>query len=164
MDETGISTVQHIVRKMLFVKSKKEDNKLSSAEKGALMTIVTCMSATENFIPPLMVFLRTNMKAKLFDGAEPGTIGRCHSFDWIKGKLFAKYLRHFVSIVKPNKEDPVLLVLDGHYSHRRNLDEIDIARDNGASIICLTPHSTDHMQPLDISFLFSLKIYYVQEI
>lgn len=164
VDETGISTVQHKVRKILTVKGKKEVHKLSSAERGALVTVVTCMSATGQFIPPLMVFPRKNMKAELLDGAPPGTIAGCHPSGWIQPELFTKWLRHFVSIVKPSKEDPILLVLDGHYSHTRNLDVIDIARDNGVSIICLPPHSTDHMQPLDVSFMFPLKTYYAQEI
>ncbi|GBP59179.1 CENP-B homolog protein 2 [Eumeta japonica] len=164
VDETGITTVQHTVRKILTVKGKKAVHKLSSAERGALITIVTCMSASGQFIPPLMVFPRKNMKAELLDGAPPGTIAGCHPSGWIQPELFTKWLRHFVAIVKPSKEDPVLLVLDGHYSHTRNLDVIDIARDNGVSVVCLPPHSTDHMQPLDVSFMFPFKTFYTQEI
>ncbi|CAH0721624.1 unnamed protein product, partial [Brenthis ino] len=164
VDETGISIVQHKVRKILTAKGKKAVHKLSSAERGALITIVTCMSASGQFIPPLMVFPRKNMKAELLDGAPPGTIGGCHPSGWIQPELFTKWLRHFVSIVKPSKEDPVLLILDGHYSHTRNLDVIDIGRDNGISIVCLPPHSTNHMQPLDVSFMFPLKTFYAQEV
>lgn len=164
VDETGITTVQHKVRKILTMKGKREVHKLSSAERGALVTIVTCMSASGQFIPPLMVFPRKNMKAELLDGAPPGTIGGCHPSGWIQPELFTKWLIHFMSIVKPSKKDPVLLILDGHYSHTRNLDVIDIARDNGIIIICLPPHSTDRMQPLDVSFMFPLKTYYAQEI
>lgn len=36
VDEIGISTVQHEVRKIPTVKGKKEVHKLSSAERGAL--------------------------------------------------------------------------------------------------------------------------------
>lgn len=104
------------------------------------------------------------MKTELLDGTPPGTIGGCHPSGWIQPELFTKWLKHFVSIAKPSKEDPVLLVLDGHYSHTRNLDVIDIARESGVSIICLPPHSTDRMQPLDVSFMFPLKTYYAQEI
>ncbi|OWR52009.1 hypothetical protein KGM_205139 [Danaus plexippus plexippus] len=100
------------------------------------------------------------MKAELLDRAPPGTIGGCHPSGWIQPELFTKWLRHFVTIVKPSKEDPVLLVLDGHYSHTHN----KFGRDNGVSIICLPPHSTDHMQPLDVSFMFPLKTFYAQEI
>lgn len=34
---------------------------------------------------------------------------------------------------------------------------IDIPRDNGASVICLPLHSTDHMQSLYILFMFAFK-------
>jgi hypothetical protein len=46
---------------------------------------------------------------------------------------------HFISFVKLSKEDPVLLVVDGHYFHTRNIDVIDLACENGVSIVCLPP-------------------------
>lgn len=104
VDETGITTVQHKVRKILTMKGKREVHKLSSAERGALVTIVTCMSASGQFIPPLMVFPRKNMKAELLDGAPPGTIGGCHPSGWIQPELFTKWLIHFMSIVKHLKK------------------------------------------------------------
>lgn len=33
-----------------------------------------------------------------------------------------------------------------------------------ACLVCLPPHSTDRMQPLDVSFMFPLKTFYAQEI
>ena len=38
---------------------------LSSAERCSLVTIVTCMNATVTYVPPLLVFPRSNMKAEL---------------------------------------------------------------------------------------------------
>jgi len=55
------------------------------------------------------------------------------------------------------KADPVILVLDGHYSHTRNLDVITLARENHADIICLPPYSNHKMQPLDKAFMGPLK-------
>ena len=54
--------------------------------------------------------------------------------------------------------------LDGHYLHTRNLEVITLARENHVDIICLPPHSTHKMQPLDKSFMGPLKIFYCQEI
>ena len=62
--------------------------------------------------------------------------------------------------MRPAKERPVVLLLDGHYSHTRNIEVIDLSRDIGIVIICLPPHSTQRMQPLDVSFMFSFKTYY----
>jgi hypothetical protein len=40
---------------------------LTSAEKGNLITVLTCMNATGTYIPPLIMFLRKNIKEELMD-------------------------------------------------------------------------------------------------
>jgi hypothetical protein len=66
--------------------------------------------------------------------------------------------------VKPTKEDPVILILDGHHSHTRNYEVVKLGRENHVIIICLPPHSTHKMQPLDVAFMSPFKTYYAQEI
>jgi hypothetical protein len=107
------------------------------------------------------------MKLELLDGTlppPPGTIGVCHPSGWIQLNIFTKWFQHFIENVKPSSDDPVLLVLDGHYSHTRNVEIIEIARANGVAIVCLPPHSTQKMQLLDVSFMSPFKTYYCQEI
>jgi len=71
---------------------------------------------------------------------------------------------HFIKHTKPRKEDPVILILDGHYLHTRNLEVITLARENHVDNICLPPHSTHKVQPLDKAFMGPLKTFYCQEI
>lgn len=78
--------------------------------------------------------------------------------------IFTQWFSHFVKFTKPTKDDPIVLVLDGHYSHTRNIEIIDMARENYVSIVCLPPHATHKMQPLDVGFMAPLKTYYAQEI
>ncbi|XP_039300711.1 tigger transposable element-derived protein 6-like, partial [Nilaparvata lugens] len=163
VDETGITVVQHKVRKIVAMKGKKSVHKLS-AERGALVTVVMCMSASGSFVPPLMIFPRKLMKNELMDGAPPGAIGAANESGWITSDLFEKWFQHFISIVKPSKEDPIVLILDGHYSHSCNLNLLNLACDNGVPIVCLPPHSTSKLQPLDVSFMFPFKTYYAQAI
>jgi len=54
----------------------------------------------------------------------------------------------FINCVKTTQANKVLLILDGHCSHK-SIDTIDLARANGVVIICLPPHKTHRMQPLD---------------
>ncbi|KAJ4426223.1 hypothetical protein ANN_27034 [Periplaneta americana] len=42
--------------------------------------------------------------------------------------------------------------------------QCDCARDNGISIVCLTPHSTAKLQPLDVAFMFPFKRFYGEAI
>jgi hypothetical protein len=163
-DETGLTVVQHKVSKVISLKGKRRVSSLSSAERGSLVTIVTCMNVIGMYVPPLLVFPRCNMKAELLDGAPPGSIAACHKAGWIQKESFTQWFKHFVSYVKPSKEDPVILTLDGHYSHTRNIEVIDFAREKGVIIVCLPPHCTHKLQPLDVSFMHPLKTYYAQGI
>lgn len=60
------------------IKGAKNVHKLSSGEKGSLVTVVMWMSASGVFVPPLKIFPRKLVKKELMDGASPGTIGAVH--------------------------------------------------------------------------------------
>jgi len=78
-DENGITRiVQHKLTKILGLKGKRQIYTLQSAERGSLVTVVTCMSPTGHFIPPLLVFPRKNIKQELVNGTWPGSIHPCH--------------------------------------------------------------------------------------
>jgi hypothetical protein len=46
VDATGITIVQHRHSKVVSMKGKKEGAFLTSAERGDLIVVVTCMNAT----------------------------------------------------------------------------------------------------------------------
>lgn len=73
MDESGISTVPNKLPKVLASKGKKLVGKVSSADRGQLVTVVCCVSATGTYIPPAMIFSRKRMKEELFLNAPTGT-------------------------------------------------------------------------------------------
>jgi len=78
--------------------------------------------------------------------------------------FFSQWFLHFIKHTKLTKDDPVILVLDGQYSHTRNLEVFTLARENDIDIICLQPHSSHKMQSLDKAFMGPLKTFYCQEI
>lgn len=164
VDETGLSVVQSKQQKVLGRKGKRQIGAMTSAERGSLITVISCMSAGGSFVPPYFVFPRKNHQPALMNGAPPGSESSCHLSGWVQVPIFTKWFKHFLSFVKPSKDEPVLLVLDGHYSHTRNIDILDLARENGVIIITLPPHSTHKMQPLDKTFMGPLKVYYNDEI
>ena len=62
--------------------------------------------------------------------------------------------------LKPTAACPVLLILDGHSTHMKNVELIDLARENNVHIICLPPHCTHRLHPLAVSFMKPLSCYY----
>lgn len=164
VDETGISVVQSKIPRVVGLRGKRQIGALSSAERGSLVTVVCCMSAGGTFIPPLLIFPRKNMSDTLMKGAPPGSIGRCHPSGWIQSNLFTDWLRHFIEKTKPTEKDPVLLILDGHNSHTKNIEVVDLARQNHVSILSLPPHTSHKLQPLDKTFIGALKFHYSEAI
>lgn len=66
--------------------------------------------------------------------------------------------------MKPSAEDPVLLILYGHTAHTNNLDLIDYARNHYVIIICLPPHCTHRLKPLDVSVMKPISSCYEKEV
>ena len=163
VDETGISNVPNHVSKVIALKGKKQVGALSSAERGELHTITMCVNAIGNYIPPMIIFPRVRMKDELLYGAPPETLPVCHKSGWMQSDLFVTWFEHFITYAHPSEEHPVLLILDGHASHTKNIALIDMARENNVSILCLPPHCTHRLQPLDVSVMGPLSSYYGDE-
>ena len=126
-DKTCITTVQHKQTKILGLKGKGQITSVQSAERGSLVTVITCLSPTGHFITPLLVFPRSNTKQETMNDTPPGSIHACHPSGWIQSEIFSQWFLHFIKHTTPTKEDPVILVLDGHYSHTRDLEVITLA-------------------------------------
>ena len=83
---------------------------------------------------------------------------------WMPKELFLEWLKHFVSQVGCTKDNPCLLILDGHVSHTKNIHAIEYAREHGVVILSSPPHTMHRIQPLDRVFFRSLMSYYNQEL
>lgn len=162
MDESGLSSVQK-PQKIFASKGRKQVGAITSAERGTHTTVVCCMSALGVFIPPALIFSRKNFKAELFDDAPPGTLGLVQESGWMVGELFLKWLKHFVKYSHASPQNKILLILDGHGSHKF-LAALEYAKQNGVILLCLPAHCTHRIQPLDVSFFGPLTTYFNQEI
>lgn len=91
----------------------------------------------------------------------PGSIFDFHPSGWFQIDIFTQRFNHFIDYVRPSVENTVFLILDWHHT---NLDIILAARENHVSILCLSPHTTHKMQPLDKSVMGALKPYNNEEI
>ncbi|KAI5729389.1 hypothetical protein M8J76_002005 [Diaphorina citri] len=79
------------------------------------------------------------------------------------GLVWALLFKQFLLFANPQPTKPVLLLLDGHASHPKNLELIKMARDNNVVLLCFPTHCTHRMQPLDVSLMGPLSTYYEQE-
>lgn len=162
VDESGLSTVQK-TQKIFATKGRKQVGAITSAERGVHTTVVCCMNPLGFYIPPALIFARKKFKQELIDDAPTGTLGLCQESGWMTGPLFLDWLRHFVKYSHASRENEVLLIADGHSSHK-HYEALAYARQNGIVMLCTPPHCTHRIQPLDVAFYGPLSTYYNQEI
>lgn len=160
VDETGLVTV-HKPSKVIAKKGQRQVGKITSGERSKTITAVCAFNAAGTYIPPMLVFPRVYMNNRLLTGAPPQTFGVASPSGWIDKVLFKKWFDHFVAIVKPSVDNPHLMFLDGHVSHK-SIEVIEAARQNGVTLISFPPHTTHALQPLDCVFFGPLKTFYHQ--
>ena len=135
-DENGITIVEQKHTKILGLKGKRQissirrsgiscDSRHIYESNWTLHLSVTCISK------------KKNMKPELMNSTPPASIHACHPSGWTQSEIFTHWFLHFIKHTKVTKVDPFILVLDGHYSHTRNLEVITLARENHVDMICL---------------------------
>ncbi|KAJ8944819.1 hypothetical protein NQ318_013155 [Aromia moschata] len=162
MDESAISTVQR-PQKILATKGRKQIGAITSAERGVHTTVVCCMNPIGVYIPPTLIFARKRWKSELIDDAPTGTLGLCQETGWMTGELFYQWIKHFIKFSHTSQTNKTILLLDGHTSHK-HLAALLLAKENGIIMLCIPPHCTHRLQPLDVSFFGPLSTFYNQAI
>ena len=112
----------------------------------------------------MLIFPRVRTNLQLMKDAPPNTISGYNKSGYMTKELFVTWLHHFIKYSSPSPSNRVLLVLDGHSTHVKNIEAIDLATLNNVDIICLPPHTSHRMQPLDVSFMGPLKTHCNHEI
>jgi DDE superfamily endonuclease/Tc5 transposase DNA-binding domain len=163
-DEKGVGTCQKRCPKTVAKKGKKRVSAISSADRSPLTTLGCCVSAAGNFVPPLFIFKRSLTQLDKVDqfnvNAPLGSIVLGSMSGYIDASIFVRWLHHFIEHVRPSDEKKVLLLVDGHTTHTRNLEAIELAKENGIVLLQLPAHTTHRLQPLDVGFFGPLQTHY----
>lgn len=157
MDETGITTVQKPNR-IVGRRGYKQVGRVTSQERGTLVTMALAVSATGNSVPPFFVFPRVNYREHFLANGPPGAIGTANPSGWMKKEHFLEFAKHFVKHVGCSKERPVLLLLDNHDSHL-SVAALDYLKSKGVTALSFPAHCSHKLQPLDRSVYGPLKHY-----
>lgn len=158
LDETGTTTVQK-PKRVFASKTSRQLNKVTSAERGTLVTTCCIVSATGTALPPVMVFPRKNFKSHMLTGAPSGTLGLAQPTGWMTSELFVGVMRHFVKMTSSTKNNPTLVIMDNHESHLSPM-VLNIAKDNGVILLTIPPHTSHKLQALDVSVFGPFQTYY----
>ncbi|XP_077966411.1 uncharacterized protein LOC144419992 [Styela clava] len=158
VDETGLTTVQKPCR-VIAEKGRKQVGQVTSAERGTLVTMIGCINAIGNSVPPAFIFPRVNFKSHMMIGAPTGSVGFAYKTGWVNSTIFLGWLKHFLTHSNCSKSNPVLLLMDNHNSHI-SIESVEFSKQNGIVLLTLPPHCSQKLQPLDKTVYGPLKAYY----
>ena len=149
IDETGVTTVQKPT-KVIAKRGMKQVAKMTSAERGSLVTMCCAVNATGNALPPFFVFPRVYFRDTMMKDAPAGSAGTAHPSGWMTSDTFLTFMQHFADCVRCSPASPVLMLLDNHDSHI-SIPVIDFAKEKGITMVSFPPHCSHKLQPLDRS-------------
>ena len=145
MDETGFA-LDPKPNKTVHLRVEKNALSISSGSKGQI-TVIACVSATAQVIPPLIVWNRKTMAPEMATGEIPGTLYGFSVNGWTNSILFDSWFKKLFMRYAPASR-PLILFMDGHSSHYCP-DTLDLAAENGIILFTLPPNTTHLTQPLD---------------
>ena len=134
-------------------------NKIVSAERGTLVTMVSCVNAIGAAIPPVFIPPRKRITEAMKQAAPNGSLVVNNpetGSAWQSVNTFLEFLEHFVSHAKPTVDSKCLMLLDNHFSHIHGR-AINFCKRNGIILLTFPPHTTHKLQPLDVSVFQSFK-------
>jgi len=161
-EETGVTTVQ-VPERVIAGRDEKQVAAVTSAERGTLVTMCNAVNACSISVPPFYIFPRVHFKEVFLRNSIPSASGAAHQSGWMVESTFIEWFKHFLKHVKPSTDQPVMLLLDNLETHL-SLEFIDMAKENGVTVVTFSPHTSHKLQPLDISVYGPFKRLYNREI
>ena len=156
-DETGLCLDATSTR-VLARRGAKSVYEIGGGSGREYITVLGCGSADGIKLPPFVLYKAKNLwerwtrgglAAARYSVSDSGWMEADNFHDWFKC-LFVPSVSHLLA------SGPVILFVDGHGSHISH-SLVTTARKEGVIIMCLPPHSSHLLQPLDVACYGPLK-------
>lgn len=120
------------------------------------VSVLACFNAVGEDIPPFIIYSKAYPGGVCYKTqGPPNALYGWSDSGCINSDLFKKwFLKHF--LVHTPKERPLLLIFDGHKSPV-NLEVVETARKEDVILLCLPPHCSHILQPLNDGLFVVLK-------
>ena len=127
-------------------------------------TFIAAINAKGWVIPPFIIFkAKHHNQAWYHNNPKDWRIGVSNS-GWTMSELGLSWLQHFIQYTEAKTVGSHrLLILDGHESHK-SLAFQDLCEESRIVTLCVPPHASHILQPLDVGCFAPLKQAYKKEI
>ncbi|KAK4305757.1 hypothetical protein Pmani_022348 [Petrolisthes manimaculis] len=156
LDESSLSTVMKPC-KVVCVRGKPVATQVTR-ERGDSMTFVGIINAVGQSIPPVFIIPRSRWNPSFMRNTIFGSKGILHPSGWMNGDCFVQTLQHLHEKSGSSVENKILLIMDNAECHM-NFHVVEFAIKHGIVIVTLPPHTTDKLQPLDVSVFGPFKTF-----
>jgi hypothetical protein len=126
-------------------------------------TLIAAINAMGWVIPPFIIFKAKNHDQAWYHNPKDWRIGVSKN-GWTTNELGLEWLKHFIQHTTARTVGSHrLLIIDGHESHK-SLAFQDLCEENKVVTLCMPPHTSHILQPLDVGCFAPLKRAYKTEI
>ena len=147
-DETGFQFEHKPVRVIAEKGSKAVVSRTNNTREN--VTLMACGSASGQRLPPMLIVRGKTSKALYGFNASAAPVGAKWAVQekgWMTDELGEMWFRDvFLKGCGPQR--PQLLIMDGHSSHE-SLAILELATEQNIHLLCLPPHCTHFLQPMD---------------
>ena len=149
-DETAFCTSM-ACRKVLAKRGAREVHETSGGTGREYYTVLGAGAADGTRLPPFILYKGRHLYQRWTDGGPAGAVYGVSDSGWMEDANFANWLEkmYVPAVTHLLRTGPVVLFVDGHHSHI-SLQVIRAARSKSIHMLCLPPHVTHIMQPMDV--------------
>jgi hypothetical protein len=129
------------------------------------VTLIAAINAAGWSVPPFFIFAGKYHLSAWYEEDIPRDWAIAVSDNgWTNNELGVEWLKHFNAYTQTRVVGARrLLVLDGHESHH-SLEFQELCKENNIYTLCMPPHSSHLLQPLDVGCFSPLKRAYSREV
>ena len=126
-------------------------------------TLIAGINAMGWSIPPFFIFKAKHHNQAWYHNPKDWRIGVSKN-GWTTNELGLAWLQHFIQHTEARRVGSHrLLIIDGHESHK-SLAFQDLCEERNIITLCMPPHSSHILQPLDVGCFAPLKQAYKKEL
>ena len=165
-DETGF--MMGVISASMVVTRADRKGRSKTIQPGnrEWATVIECINSEGWCLPPFLIVQGVHILAHWISETNlpDDWVIKTTSNGWTDNKTAMEWIRHFDKHTKLRKKGAYrMLVIDGHESHKSAEFEA-FCQENKIITICLPPHASHLLQPLDVGCFGPLKTAYGKEI
>jgi hypothetical protein len=161
-DETGFQMGVISTSKVVTGSERRNAPKTTQPGNREWVTVIQAVSAEGYAVQPFIILAGKQKDARWFQEIPQDWPIQVSNNGWTTNEIGLQWLHHFDQNTKAQGTYR-LLILDGHESHN-SLEFKLYCKENNIITLCMPPHSSHLLQPLDVGCFAPLKALYGNQI